>query len=342
MVPANPLFPYMEILLQKQSLSETQAGEAISTVMKGEATPAQIAALLAALHSKGETLDEIVGAAQAMRSHAVPIPTGRDHCIDTCGTGGDNSHTFNISTTTALVVAGLGVPVAKHGNRSATSQCGSIDLLEALGVNIELRPEQIANCLDTVGIGILFARMVHPAMKHAAPVRSELGFRTIFNFLGPLTNPARPAFQLVGISNLQAMHLYAECLQRLGIQKAWVVSGPDGVDELVPFGETQVVEVNHDSLHAFTVTPGDFGMQSCRLEDLRGGAVEDNLAITRAILSGAEQGPKRDTILMNAGAALYVAGAANTIQAGVSKAAQCIDTGKAQETLDRLIQLSQE
>ncbi len=335
-----PFAEWIDPIISGQSLSEAAAGEAISAVMRGELAPTQVAALLTALRCKGETLDEIAGAALAMRDHALPIPTNQTGLIDTCGTGGDHSGTFNISTVTAFIVAGAGLPVAKHGNRSATSKCGSIDLLEQLGVNINLGPDGIARCLDQCGVGVVFARMVHPAMKHAAPVRAELGFRTIFNFLGPLTNPAKPTFQLVGISDPRYVELYAQCLHKMGIQRAWVAHGSDGLDELSLTGPSKVVEMNKGAISSFEVTPQDAGLEACKIDDLLGGDVEHNAALATAILKNEETGPKRDAALLNAGAALTIAGKAGDIKAGVALARETLQSGAAYKKLQALIEVS--
>jgi len=327
-------------LLTGHSLNEEIAGAAISAVMDGQCTPAQIAALLTALHCKGETVDEITGAARAMRNHAIPIKTSRTGLIDTCGTGGDRSGSFNISTTAAFIVAGAGVPVAKHGNRSATSKCGSIDLLEQLGVNIMITPEQAGYCLDEVGMSILFARMVHPAMKYAAPIRSELGFRTIFNFLGPLTNPASPDFQLVGISDAGRIETYAQCLQKLGIKHAWVVSASDGLDEITLTDSTKYFEITQGEIKQGEINPEEFGLKLCSPNDLKGGSLEENTAITLSILKGEEKGAKRDITLLNAGTALYVAEKAPSIGDGIKLAADSIDSGKAYNVLEKLVKFT--
>ncbi len=330
----------LEQLLAGESLSPEAAGEAISAVMGGELTPAQIAALLTALRAKGETIDEIVGAAKAMRAHAASVQTKRTGILDTCGTGGDKSGSFNISTTSALTCAGVGVPVAKHGNRSATSQCGSIDLLEKLGVDVMIDPARIGACLDEVGIGVLFARTVHPAMKHAAPIRSELGFRTIFNFLGPLTNPATPDYQLVGISDPSRLETYATCLQKLGIQRAWVVCGSDGMDEITLSGPTNYIDVTPNALTPGVISPEQAGLQTAPMDELKGGTPEDNVQITKDILVGKDKGHRRDAVLLNAGAALTVAGKALSLNEGISLAAESLDSGKAAEILEKLIQFT--
>ncbi len=330
----------LESIFAGKSLSEDQAGQAIGAVMEGQYTPVQIAALLTALRSKGETVEEIVGAARAMRDHAIPIHSMQEGIVDTCGTGGDRSGSFNISTTSAFVVAGMGIPVAKHGNRSATSLCGSIDLLEKLGVNVMLTPEQIASCLDEIGMTVLFARVVHPAMKYAAPVRSELGFRTIFNFLGPLTNPASPRYQLVGISDATRLEVYAQCLQKLGLQKAWVVSASDGLDEITLTGITRIMEITPDTLVKKELDPESVGLSCCSPEALKGGTLEDNATITRAILEGKEKGAKRDITLLNAGCTLMVVGKSASIEDGIRMAADCIDSGQAAAMLERLIEFT--
>ncbi len=326
----------LEAIITGENLSREQSAELISSIMKGEFTPAQTAAVLTALRAKGETVDEIVGAAAAMRSHAAPINTKHTGILDTCGTGGDKSGTFNISTTAAFVAAGAGIPVAKHGNRSASSQCGSIDVLEAMGVDVSQPPEEIEKTLDQVGMAILFARVVHPAMKHAAPIRSELGVRTIFNWLGPLSNPAKPTYQLVGISNPAFQQMYAECLQKLGIEKAWVVCAGDGLDELTLTRESKVIEVTDSSLNELTIVPASLGLNPCKPEDLLGGDAEKNAAITRAVLTGEEKGPKRDAVLLNAGAGIHIAGKADSLKDGIAAAAESIDSGKALEVLKRL------
>ncbi len=327
----------LETLIGGQSLTEEAAGAALAAVMSGEWTAAQVSALLTALRCKGETAEEIVGAARAMRACAVKIQPRHPGTIDTCGTGGDRSGSFNISTTSAFVVAGAGVPVAKHGNRTASSLCGSIDLFEKLGVNVMAPPERIGDCIGRVGLGVLFARSVHPAMKHAAPVRSELGIRTIFNFLGPLTNPAHPDFQLVGISDARRLETYAVCLQKLGIQRAWVVTGGDGLDELTLTGPSQCLDVTPASITRHDLTPEDAGLERCAYDDLKGGSPDDNAAITRAILEGREIGPKQRAVLLNAGAAIHVAGKAATLKEGVARARESITSGKALEILRKLV-----
>jgi anthranilate phosphoribosyltransferase len=336
----NNVSEALNFLLSGKDLTKSMAGDVISAIMSGNVSPVQIAAVLTALRCKGETVDEIAGAAEAMRSHAVAIPTSCGDIIDTCGTGGDQSGSINISTTAAFVVAGAGAVVAKHGNRSATSRCGSIDLLEQLGVNVNLGPELIAKCLEEIGLGILFARTVHPAMKFAAPIRGELGFRTIFNFLGPLTNPARPSYQLVGISNGDFLDTYAQCLQKLGIRRAWVVFGEDGFDEITLTGPTTVMDVCPDAIQQLKITPEDAGLKPCEKEELIGGSAERNAEITREILGGVERGPCRDAVALNAGAALHIAGKTPTLKEGVALALESIESGKAMSVLERLIRFS--
>ncbi|MBI1388090.1 MAG: anthranilate phosphoribosyltransferase [bacterium] len=328
----------MNRLLAGEALSEDQSGEAISSIMSGELTPVQVGALLTALRARGETLDEIVGAARAMRSHALAVAHHREGVIDTCGTGGDGSGTFNISTTTAFIVAGAGAPVAKHGNRSASSRCGSIDLLERLGVDINQEPENIAATLDETGMAVLFARVVHPAMKFAGPVRAELGFRTIFNFLGPLTNPARPDYQLVGVGDGARLELYANCLLRLGVKRAWVAHGAGGLDEVSLTGASRIAEVSNGAVRVFDIHPDEAGLPVCDIQELQGGDPERNAAITMAILRNEEHGPMCAASLLNAGAALTVAERAPSLREGVVLARQSLESGAALGVLTALQQ----
>ncbi|MGI6457859.1 MAG: anthranilate phosphoribosyltransferase [bacterium] len=332
----------LEQLIAGKSLSQEVAGEAISAVMTGELTEVQASSLLTALRCKGETVDEIIGAARAMRAHATKIPSRTQGVIDTCGTGGDRHGSFNISTTASFVIAAAGIPVAKHGNRSATSKCGSIDLFEYLGINVMMTPEQMAHCLHTTGLSVLFARVVHPAMKYAAPVRTALKFRTIFNFLGPLTNPTVPDFQLIGISDQQYLEIYASCLQQLGVKKAWIVHGTDGMDEITLSGPTQVIEVTPDNLSTLEIHPQDVGLNIYPLDALKGGDVAVNAGITMRILEGSEQSAPREAVLMNAGAAIYIAGKVDTIRDGVALAEEVLSSGKARQVLENLRTASQE
>ena len=324
-----------------------QADEAeavMQQIMSGDATPAQIGAYLMALRMKGETPDEIVGSAQAMREKAYSVPTqyaGED-LLDTCGTGGDKSGTFNISTTVAFVAAGAGVPVAKHGNRAATSKSGSADVLEALGVNIGLTPEQVGECVNHVGIGFLFARALHPAMKHVALPRKELAVRTIFNILGPLTNPAGAKRQLMGVFSGDLTDLLAHVLGELGAVNAMVVSGYGGLDELTTTGPNTVSHYRDGKVSTYELDPVALGLDSASIADLKGGEPERNAEILRGVLDGSIRGAKRDVVVLNAGAALMVAGKVDSIKAGLRMADEVIDNGAAVAKLDDLIRVSQE
>src|SRR5271168_4693524 len=319
----------------------------MTEVLTGECSDAQIAALLVALHMKGETVEEIVGFAEAIRAAAVPLElnsnsvldasgTGRDALVDTCGTGGDASGTFNISTATAFVVAGAGVRVAKHGNRSVTSKCGSADVMEALGVNIELPAARVAACLDQVGIAFLFAPAMHSAMKHVQTARRELRLRTIFNLLGPLTNPARATCQVVGVYSADLVEKLAEALGMLGLHRALVVHGSDGLDEITITGPTRIGEVRAGLVHTYEVTPEEFGLQRATLDDVSGGDATVNAALIRGVLAG-EKSARRDVVLLNASAALVAAGRADRLREAVPQAAGAIDSGAALAKLQALI-----
>ena len=322
-----------------KNLAAEEAAGAVRTVMEGKATPAQIGGFLTALRVKGETMEEIYGAALAMREKAVAICRGKRGLLDTCGTGGDGSNTFNISTTAAFIVAAAGVPVAKHGNRAVSSACGSADLLEALGIKVDLSPLQVEAAVEEVGIGFLFAPLFHQAMKHAAGPRRELGFRTVFNLLGPLTNPAGAEYQLTGVFRRELVPVLAGVLARLGVRRALVVHGAGGIDELSLAGENSLCEVVNGRIRSFTLHPEEVGLSHCPVERLRGGSAQENAAILRAVLSG-EQGPRRDVVLLNAGAALYVAGRAGTIKDGVKLAARIIDSGAALAKVEDLAAFS--
>jgi anthranilate synthase/phosphoribosyltransferase len=328
-------------------LSEAEAESAMNQIMAGEATPAQIGAFLAALRMKGETVDEITGCARAMRRSAVRVRPQRPDLVDTCGTGGDGTGTFNISTTTAFVVAGAGLGVAKHGNRSVSSQCGSADLLEALGINLALSPGQVAQCIDEVGIGFLFAPQLHPAMKHAIGPRREMAVRTIFNVLGPLTNPASAQRQLMGVYDPDLTNVLANVLGKLGAQAALVVHGADGMDELSTTGINYLsyleesVGAERGVVRDLQLDPAELGLPSARLEDLQGGSAEDNAAITREVLTG-KSGPQRDVVLLNAAAALLAGGRAADLADGLQLAAVSIDSGAAMGKLDAMVRFSQE
>ena len=347
----NPelLKPYLALLLSRQNLTENQAEEAMQVIMTGQATPAQIGGYLVALRMKGETVAEIVGSARAMRAQAARIPltpagedTGKyaDELLDTAGTGGDGAHTINISTAAAFVIAGAGRRVAKHGNRAASSRCGSADVLGALGVNLDLVPEQVAECIDRVGIGFLFAPRFHPAMRHAIGPRRELAQRTIFNLLGPLTNPAGATQQLIGVYDLALTHPLAEVLGGLGARAAVVVHGHGGLDELTTSGPNRVSHLKDGQVTTFELDPASFdGLRSASKEDLRGGDPPENAAAMRAILSGEDRSPRRDVVLLNAAAAL-AAGDGNFTGA-LARARQSIDSGAALAKLEALIQVSQ-
>jgi len=330
---------YLQKVIDGNDLAQSEMSEAFDVIMAGEATPAQIGALLAALRTKGETAEEIAGGASSMRSHAVQIDVGDMDVVDTCGTGGDASHTFNISTVAAFVTAGAGVPVAKHGNRSITSKCGSADLLAALGVNLEAGPETVANCIRAAGIGFMFAPTHHPAMKFAMPVRKELGVRTVFNMLGPLTNPAGARRQLLGVFKPELTELFAKVLKLMGSVRVMVVHGNDGLDEITTTTTTRIAELKDGEVRTCDFDPkpliGDY-------EDagtLAGGEAEENAAMARAVLAG-EKGPQRDIVCLNAAAAIVVGGAAETMEEGWQKAAGSIDSGKAREALEKLVEVS--
>jgi len=332
------------------SLSREEAHGVMSEILRGEATHAQIAGLLVGLHMKGETVEEIVGFALAMRDAATPLQnedgealdlsgTERDALVDTCGTGGDTSGTFNISTATALVIAGAGVRVAKHGNRSISSRCGSADVMEALGVNINLTPSQLAACLERTGIAFLFAPALHSAMKYVQPVRRELHLRTVFNLLGPLTNPARASAQVVGVYSDELVEKLAEALSELGLRRALVVHGRDGLDEITISGPSKIAEVCNGRVHTYEIRPEEFGLQSGALSSIAGGDAQHNAAIIRAVLAG-ERSSRRDVVVLNAAAALVAAGQADRISEAVPLAAYAIDCGHAQQRLELLVEFT--
>lgn len=327
----------LEKLLCGHNLTRSESAEVMAHLMRGEATSAQTAAFLTALRFKGETVEEIAGLAQVMRNHSVKVTTSRTPLVDTCGTGGDTVKTFNVSTTAAFVAAGAGAAVAKHGNRAASSKSGAADVLEALGVNLALDAEGVGRCLDTVGIGFLFARNHHPAMKHVAPVRAELGIRTVFNALGPLTNPAGATRQVLGVYDSALCRPLAEVLLALGSEHVLVVHGLVGLDEIATFGETVVAEGKAGGVTEYRLTAADLGLSESSPEAVRSGESHDeSAAILRAILSG-QPGSRRELVLANAAAALYVAGLADSLRAGVSVAEKSIDSGAALAKLDELI-----
>ena len=319
-------------LVEQQDLSEEEAAQTMRQIMEGGATPAQIAAFLTALRMKGETIAEVTGCARVMREKATHIHAPYPNVIDTCGTGGDGAQTFNISTTAALVVAGAGIPVAKHGNRSVSSRCGSADLLLALGVAIELSAKMAERCLAEVGITFLFAPLFHSAMKYAIGPRREIGVRTIFNILGPLTNPAGTKHQLIGVYTRELVEPMARVLGNLGSTRAFVVHGADGLDEITVTGETHIAALEHGKVSSYTICPEEFGLQRATLAALSGGDARQNAAITMAVLTG-QRGPHRDIVLLNAAAALVVAGAAEDLHAGLRLAAESLDSGAALEKL---------
>jgi anthranilate phosphoribosyltransferase len=326
-------------VVEKVDLTEGEAEEVMDEIMSGAATPAQIGSFITALRMKGETIGEITGSVRSMRKKATPIRTKHQTVVDTCGTGGDGAHTFNISTTAALVVAGAGVAVAKHGNRSVSSKCGSADLLKELGVNVEVPPEVVERCLDEVGIGFLFAPMLHGAMKHAIGPRREIGVRTVFNILGPLTNPAGAQFQMVGVFAPHLTETVAEVLKNLGSKRAFVVHGADGLDEITIAGSTKVSELNDGRVRTYYIDPKNFGIKRGSLSDISGGDPSRNAQITKDVLAGKE-GPARDVVILNAAVALVAGGASPTIPEGIAKAARSIDSGAAKKKLDLLIERS--
>jgi anthranilate phosphoribosyltransferase len=319
-------------------LTADHAAAVLAEIMEGRSGEVQTAAFLIALRAKGETVPELVGLARTMRALATPVATGREDLVDTAGTGGGPS-TFNVSTTAALVAAAAGCAVAKHGNRSNTSRCGSADLLEALGVNIALGPEQVGRCIEEVGFGFMFAPRHHAAMAHVVPVRKALGVRTIFNFLGPLTNPAGAQRQLLGVSDRHYQETIAEALVGLGSVRALVVAAEDGVDELSVSARTRVIEVADGGTEEWFVEPADLGLAEAELGEVAGGSPEENAAASRAVLDG-ERGPRRDLVLLNAGAAIYVGGRAGSLAEGVEKATATVDDGAARGLLDRLVEVT--
>ena len=332
----------IDILSRYGHLDAEQAEAVMGQIMRGEATESQIGAYLMALRMKGETTEEITGSARAMRKAASKVPTTVEgDLLDTCGTGGDRSGSFNISTTVAFVAAGAGIPVAKHGNRAATSKCGSADVLAELGVNLDLSPEQVGRCVDEVGIGFLFAVKLHPAMRYAIAPRRQMGIRTIFNILGPLTNPAGAQRQLMGVFAADLTDLLAHVLQALGAKSAMVVNGYGGLDELTVTGPNRVSYLKVDgSIEHIDIDPTELGFHLASLNDLKGDDAPTNAAILRGVLDGSETGAKRDVVMLNAGAAMMAAGVSHSIADGVSLAKDCIDSGRALAKLDNLIEFS--
>jgi anthranilate phosphoribosyltransferase len=332
--------PLLQKLAAREDLTTAEAAAAMAEIMAGRASPALIAGFLVALAMKGERPEEIVGLAATMRDEAVAFDTNGADVFDTCGTGGDRAGTFNISSAAALVLAGCGVPVAKHGNRSVSSRCGSADVLETLGVAVTAAPAVAERCLAEAGIAFLYAPTFHPSMRHAGPTRRELGLRTAFNLLGPLTNPARPRRQLVGVPRPELTELLARSLQLLGSERAWVVHGADGLDEISLTGHTKVSECRKGTVQTFYVHPADFGLKKVPVSAVAGGDAQDNAHLVRQVLDGAT-GPLRDIVLLNAGAALFVAGHTASVRQGIADASTAIESGRARACLDRLVEVSQ-
>lgn len=322
-------------IIEKIDLTREETEKVFEEIMTGAAAPSQIAAFITALRMKRETVEEITGAAHIMRKHATKINVNRDKVLDTCGTGGDGKHTFNISTISAFVACGAGLTVAKHGNRSVSSKCGSADLLKELGVNIEASPDVVKRCLVEIGIGFLFAPLLHGAMKYATPVRREIGIRTIFNILGPLTNPAGAANQLLGVYDKDLLEPLADVLRKLGLRHCLVVHGLDGMDEITTTGETLVCELKDDKINSFRIKPEDFGILTALAKDLNGGDASFNAQLAREVLEG-KRGCQRDIVILNAGCAIYAGDGARDIEEGIRLAKQSIDSGAALKKLTLL------
>ena len=321
------------------SLTQTSATEVMGEIMSGDATEAQIGAFLTALRMKGETPEEIAGMATTMRKTALSVETGVD-LVDTCGTGGDGSYSFNVSTAAAVVVASANIYVAKHGNRAASGTCGSADLLEALGVKIDLAPEGVKKCIETVGIGFMFAPIFHPAMKHVAKPRKEMGIRTVFNILGPLTTPAGAKKQMIGIAARSQGELLARVLVLLGSEHAMIVHGEDGLDEITISGKTSVWEIKNKEIHTYEIDSRELGVKTNSIDGIKGESISDNVTMFRSVMDG-QQGPCMDIVTINAGAALYVAGATSSIKEGQAIAENCIKNGKARAKISQLVEISQ-
>jgi anthranilate phosphoribosyltransferase len=329
-------------VLDGKDLDRARARAVMDEIMRGEATPAQIGGFLVALRAKGETADEIAGCAEAMREHVLPVRPERTDLVDVVGTGGDGARTFNISTAAAIVAAAAGAAVAKHGNRAVSSASGSADVLEALGFSLEQPPERIARSIDELGFGFMFAPVHHPAMRHAAPVRRELGTRTVFNILGPLTNPAGARAQVLGVYAGPLVPTVAEVLAQLGAERAFVVHGFGGIDELSPAGPNEVCEIADGEVRARVVDPLELGLEPCDPAELAGGGPAENAATVRAIFAGSERGGKRSAVLLNAAGAIAAAGHADDLSEGLDRATDALDSGAAAERLDALVAFSQE
>ena len=326
-------------LSKKEDLTYEMAETVMDEIMSGEASPVQMSAYLTALAMKGETIDEITASAAGMRAHCIKLLHDMDG-LEIVGTGGDGSNSFNISTTASLVIAAGGVPVAKHGNRSISSKSGAGDVLEALGVNIMADPKKVEECVEKTGIGFMFAQLFNKSMRYVGQARSEMGIRTVFNILGPLANPSRAKNMVVGVYSPSLTEKVATAMSRLGVERAYVVSGEDNMDEITLTGATTVSEIRDGAVTTFTITPEQFGMKRVSLEELRGGSGGENAKITRDILDGTERGAKRDIVLLNTGATLYVGGVAESMEAGVKLAAETIDTGAAYKKLEELVTVS--
>lgn len=329
----------IEKLVNRVDLSEEDTIDVMNQIMTGEATPLQVASFLTALRMKGETVEEITGAARVMRAKAHRVNVGNRTVLDTCGTGGDQKETFNISTTSAFVLAGAGVNIAKHGNRSVSSQSGSADVLGALGVKVDAPKERVEQCIAQIGIGFLFAPLLHEAMKYAVQPRRDIGIRTIFNVLGPLTNPAMATHQLIGIYSGDMVAMIARVLKNLGSVRAMVVHGLEGMDEISLCGPTQMAELQDGGVKEFVIEPEQFGFSRCQLADIHGGNPAQSAEVVRGVLDG-KKGPPRDIVLLNSGAALYVSGRAATIQEGIEFAGQSIDSGNARQKLLQLVEMT--
>jgi anthranilate phosphoribosyltransferase len=335
----RPLWgPIIGGLLSGHSLNEEAAAAAMTEIMEGAATPAQIAGFVVALRAKGESTEEIVGLVKTMRAYAQKVEVEGD-LVDTCGTGGDRAGTFNVSTAAAIVCAGAGAKVAKHGNRAASSRCGSADVLEALGVRLEVSPPGVATCIEQAGIGFCFAPLFHPAMRHAGPTRRELGVATIFNFLGPLTNPAGARRQALGVADPRMLDRMVETLARLGSERVLAFHGSDGLDELTLAGPSRIVDLDRDGITSWELNPGDLGYGVAGLEAVAGGTAAENAAYIRSVLAG-DRGPRRDIVELNAAAGLVAAGVAADMKDGTERSAQAIDSGAGAAALERLVEVS--
>jgi anthranilate phosphoribosyltransferase len=331
---------FIKKLVERKDLTLNEAEEAAGYIMDGQATPSQIASLLTALRMKGETIDEITGFAKQMRAHAEEIHPTAEHLVDTCGTGGDASHTFNISTVSAIVAAAAGVKIAKHGNRSVSSKCGSADLLEAFGVSLDLTPKKVEECINSIGFGFIFAPAFHKAMKHAMPSRREIGIRTIFNILGPLTNPAGAEAQILGVFDEKLTEIMAEVLKRLGAKEALVVHGMDGLDEITISDRTKCTHLKNGSIRTYFIQPEDLGIQRANNAELTVHNVEESKILALSVLKADAIGARRNVVLVNSAAAIMVAGLAKDLKQGMKLAAEAIDSGRADKKLEELVKFT--